>query len=118
MRTRAASIVLLVSLVMVSGGRLFAAGVTHLACAAKGHGCARVPILTQCCCGEHGDDVLAPPVTTTDRDDVMPAAALRVGVGAAVVPLPPVPPVFHTVGTSPPLDHHLDLPVLFSDLRL
>ena len=117
MRTRTAAIIVLVSLLTVSGGRLFAAGLNHLACAAKHHDCAKVPILTQCCCGEHGD-VLALPVTTTDRDDVVAAGSLKVGVGAAVVPSPRVSPAAHAVDTSPPLDHPLDLPVLFGDLRL
>ena len=120
LRSKVASTLLVVSLLSMSAGSAFAGPVRHVACAAREHDCAKVPVLTNRCCGDHGD-VSNPPATTTERDDAMGAGPAGIGQVASVHPSITfasdrlnVSPV----DASPPLNHPLDLPVLFSDLRL
>ena len=116
-RRKSAAIVLLASLLTLTGGPLFARGLTHLACAAKRHDCASTPVLTQCCCG-HDGDISAPPATTTDRNDSLAASAVDAGTIVESDASMVATRFFPRPDTSPRLDHPPDLPVLFSDLRL
>jgi hypothetical protein len=114
-RTKTASVVLVASILVLTGGPLLGSGLRHLACAAQRHECAKVPILTQCCCGDHGN-FSSPPATSPDRVDA--AAADAVGLVAVVYLSIVTPRYLPPADTSPPLSHPPDLPVLFGDLRL
>jgi hypothetical protein len=100
----------------MTAGPLFGGGLTHLVCAATGHACAKVPILTKCCCGDHRD-VSAPATTTTDRNDILAAGAVDAVTLAATLSTV-VRQLPRAADASPPLLHLTDRPVLFSDLRL
>jgi len=111
---------LAVSLLPMLAGSAFAGTVRHAACAAREHDCAKVPVLTHCCCGDHGD-VSNPPATTTERDDAVgtdPAGIGQVASVYALITFASDRLNASPVDASPRLNHPPDLPILFSDLRL
>ena len=111
-RTRASSIAVIASLLVVLGGPLVAAA-PHEVCDAMRHGCDKVDALAECCCGDRSE------ANPSQVPSARTGAASSPAVAAVVVTfdMPAVTVLFAHDGL-PQLVQPSDLRILFRDLRL
>ena len=115
LRSKLSAALLTVTLLVTTGGSLFAA---HGVCQARLHDCGAVPRLAlSCCCGDGGDLSDQAGIPQARSEMTAPAADLVFVLPALALPLTGV----HVarIETSPPLLlPPQDLSILLSDLRL
>lgn len=111
LRIAATALALIAAVTTAATAPVFAAA-AHPSCPAKRHDCAKAAAFTRCCCDQeqstpqHGAP--AQPRVELPRD----AAATPVAVSGTLAATHRIaPPVVHT---SPPHQHLVDLPTLFS----
>jgi hypothetical protein len=105
---------LVASVLTMMTAPLFAAQ-AHEACTAMHHNCEKIDALGPCCCGARSDST--PPRGSSDPSGAGAASTHSVAVVGATFSLPPAVVMVVHEG-PPPLAHPLDLPILFSDLRI
>lgn len=113
-RAKAFAVALVTSVLTMMTAPLFAMP-EHEVCAAMHHNCARVDALGPCCCGSRSDST--PPRAPSAPGAAGADSTHNVAVVGVTFVLPPTWALLVPEG-PPPLAQPLDLPILFSDLRI
>jgi hypothetical protein len=108
-------IVATVLVAMLGGLTAAFAADAHAACAQARHDCDDVPSIAECCCGDSGSSVPAPP---EPRVQLGPTVVVAMPAVDGVVDVASEPASLYQVRTVSPRVCLLDLPTLFATLLI